>query len=109
MKLSGLRDKLYWRPTLAGWHCYKSSAAGGYVSLCGRYTSARSGGQGCARPPAFMRCARCDVSEIERRGWDESGPELPEWRDWRVPRRSMPRRPSEVLAAEIADANRGAR
>jgi hypothetical protein len=48
--------------------------------LCREFEIAGSGGQSCARPPAVMRCSRCDVDEINRRGKDESMPESPDWR-----------------------------
>lgn len=83
MICSGLWDKLYWRPSPSGWvwHCYSKGAEGRYVSLCGAMTRTRSGGQQARRPPVLLRCGRCDVAEIERRGWDESGPESADWRD----------------------------
>lgn len=83
---SGFRDKLYWRfgaSTLA--HCFKKSSElrNGprgwvtlrvWVSLCGRATLTRSRGQAVERPEPRFRCGRCDGLEMERRGWDESGP-----------------------------------
>lgn len=91
-QLSGLRDKLYWRPA-GQWcadifHCFKKlegPTRGGknvFVSLCGRYERVGSGGQACARPPAIRRCPICDGKEMDRRGWEYSGPERPEWRDF---------------------------
>jgi len=78
-ELSGLRDKLYWRQRPGGmYHCLKKTEGGShanlFVSLCGNYVRKRSGGQEIRRPPAFMRCGRCDVLEMKRRGWEESGP-----------------------------------
>ena len=86
---SGFADKLYWRPSggsgLGIWHCYKRLAREDhfglfgkimkYTSLCGQHFLPRSGGQQIKRPIAMLRCARCDIAECERRGWDESGPE----------------------------------
>lgn len=81
---SGFTDKLFWRPFPGGvWHCLKHcSGVGGYISLCHQYESKRSGGQKCARPPAGMRCGRCDGREMQRRGHDESMTESPDWRDY---------------------------
>lgn len=81
---SGLRDKLYWRPGLSvwhRWHCFKKASDGAYVSLCDHSIAReKSAGQGLHRPPAALRCARCDALEMKRRGWDESGPESSNWR-----------------------------
>lgn len=88
MKLSGLKDKLYWRETHDGWHCFEQRRASvlsfrgkrratfrtAYVSLCGRHERERSDGQQCRRPEAWRRCRECDVREMKRRGWEESGP-----------------------------------
>lgn len=74
---SGFRDKLYWRFSrheIA--HCFKKQQGGGYGSLCGRMWIPKSKGGETARPAAIYRCARCDVAEMRRRGWDESGPTL---------------------------------
>lgn len=80
----GLRDKLYWRPVAGGlWHCFKKLQGGGYISLCERHESPRSGGQCIGRPPVHMRCGQCDVAEINRRGKDESLPEAPNWKEHR--------------------------
>lgn len=70
---TGLRDKLYWRQAGNYFHCFKKSD-GGYDSLCGRVHIDRSGGQGCRRPNAWLRCPQCDALEAVRRGWEESGP-----------------------------------
>jgi hypothetical protein len=79
VRLSGFRDKLYWRPAYGGlWHCFKKlphAQGGGYTSLCHQVERARSGGQSICRPPAYMRCAQCDGVEMKRRGWEESGSE----------------------------------
>lgn len=84
MSCIGLQDKLYWRqPTTGGvWHCFKAAEdvpglPREWISLCGKRTIARTGGQSCSRPNPWLRCATCDVREMERRGWDESGPESP--------------------------------
>lgn len=80
-------DKLYWRQAEyavegAALHCFKKRGCGvGYISLCEKHIRKRSGGQACKRPPALMRCAICDNREMDRRGWEESGPESPNWRD----------------------------
>lgn len=79
--LSGLRDKLFWRPASGRWHCFKKADEANYVSLCGDLTRSRSGGQSILRPPPLLRCARCDAREMDRRGWEESGPPSPNWRD----------------------------
>lgn len=79
----GLADKIYWRPMSQWrWCAFVRGVRGGprYVSLCGRSHRSRSGGQECARPPAMLRCVGCDLEELDRRGWEESGAELPEWR-----------------------------
>jgi hypothetical protein len=77
-KPSGLADKLYWRrvfPASHQFHCFKKAQGGGYVSLCAnRYTLTYSGGQSIRRPDARLRCAQCDIEEMKRRGWSESGP-----------------------------------
>lgn len=81
----GLTDKLYWR--LYGWayHCF--APADGrrrrrYEALCSSgLVITRSGGQAIRCPPEYARCARCDRSEMQRRGWTESGPESDDWRD----------------------------
>lgn len=82
-ELSGLKDKLYWRPTgrSATIHCFRRRLPGEvhpweFVSLCGEQGLNRVGGQASMRPRAVLRCARCDCLEIERRGWAESGPAL---------------------------------
>lgn len=77
----GLQDKLYWRRSpLSTWHAYKkASGTRGYVSLCGRFVRRRSGGQRCNRPPAELRCARCDTEEMKRRGKEESCDTSPDW------------------------------
>lgn len=79
--LSGLRDKLYWRPVAGRWHCFKK-ADEGFMALCGAAALDQSGGQSIARPPAVMRCGICDGKEMDRRGWEESGPERAEWREF---------------------------
>ncbi len=81
MSCAGLQDKLFWRRVTTGlFHCFKKASSGGYVSLCGQFHLARCGGQSITRPPAMMRCARCDIAEMRRRGWDQSGPETDGWR-----------------------------
>ena len=82
--LSGLRDKLFWRPGAHSWHVYKRGADRPvvYVTLCGRGRELRRiGGQGAHRPPVYMRCGMCDGIEMARRDWDESGPESDNWRE----------------------------
>ena len=75
----GFTDKLYWRPMGNGvWHCFKKKAhadGGGYASLCQRAERDRAGGQAITRPPAVLRCGRCDGLEMDRRKWNESGRE----------------------------------
>jgi|WetSurMetagenome_2_1015567.scaffolds.fasta_scaffold1104915_1 hypothetical protein len=77
--LSGFRDKLYWRlmPVDGLWHCFTRGyhRTNVYASLCGNHIRAYSGGQSCSRPKAVLRCRDCDVLEMRRRGWSESGPE----------------------------------
>ncbi len=74
--LVGPPDKLYWRPdpeeTL--WHCFKKRDDVGFASLCGTRQRLRSGGKQILRPPAMLRCVRCDVAEMKRRGVDEPLP-----------------------------------
>lgn len=70
----GFSDKLYWRVFCRVWHCFKKVEGGGYISLCGAWELQKSSGQSCSRPAAVLRCAPCDVREMERRGWTESGP-----------------------------------
>jgi hypothetical protein len=77
---TGFADKLFWRQVGLKWHCFKrlSRQKGEkpcWGSLCCRHELSRSGGQECRRPPAHLRCGLCDGAEMERRGWDESGPE----------------------------------
>lgn len=81
--LAGLRDKLYWRHVWAtgDFCCFKRTTEKRgrqivLVSLCGRHERIRSGGQASRRPESILRCARCDIAEMKRRGWDESGPTL---------------------------------
>ena len=76
LEMSGLRDKLYWREASDGsWHCFKKNQYNTFTSLCGRFDRERSGGQAIDRPSVWQRCGMCDGKEIDRRGWEESGPE----------------------------------
>lgn len=85
MQGSGWADKLYWRPPhysgMGGtvWHCFKSCAGGGWVSLCTKRAITRTGGQAIARPPSVLRCPLCDGHEMERRGWAEGGADSKNW------------------------------
>ena len=86
---SGFTDKLYWRRTSSGVHCFKRSdekEKGQVVlySLCDRVRIVRCGGGMLLRPPPYMRCPICDGSEMDRRGWNESGPESDGWQDIRL-------------------------
>lgn len=87
---SGFTDKLFWRsiprlsPDTA--HCFKKSDGHGWVSLCGRWVTKRIGGQACSRPRPELRCGLCDGLEMERRGWDESGPDTLRTRGLALPR-----------------------
>lgn len=47
------------------------------MSLCGRSTITRSGGQSKQRPEALKRCARCDQLEARHYESDESLPASP--------------------------------
>jgi hypothetical protein len=107
----GLTDKLYWRPLVDDlgrrWHCFKKCLDPGaashekqfFLPICviGDFPPCRVvvlesgssaegfyriGGQQCARPPAVLRCARCDILEMKRRGVEESMPELANWQDF---------------------------
>lgn len=80
MSIIGLVDKLYWRQVngVGQYHCFRKVSQKCYLSLCGHHMLRASGGQGCHRPNAWLRCARCDVAEIKRRGKDESLPESKE-------------------------------
>jgi hypothetical protein len=72
---TGLADKLYWRGGMSGlWHCFKRREGGVYISLCGHFELKRSGGQACSRPQPTLRCTRCDIAEMKRRGKEESLP-----------------------------------
>lgn len=75
----GFRDKLYWRclekTGWGRWHCFKKVEGGGFQSLCGFHHLPNSLGQKIERPIPELRCARCDIAEMKRRGWQESGPE----------------------------------
>jgi hypothetical protein len=74
----GLTDKLYWRKARGEWHCFKRlDQARGYVSLCQRQEIAMVRGQLISRPEARLRCGLCDGLEMERRGWEGSGPVSP--------------------------------
>jgi hypothetical protein len=73
---SGFNDKLYWRQVEDIFHCFSASGREPprFRSLCGEQARRQiGGGQHCARPIAVRRCARCDVLEMKRRGWSESG------------------------------------
>ncbi len=75
LSLPGLQDKLYWREVRGGqWHCFKKNGEGTFTSLCGRHDLSRSGGQAIDRPHPWQRCGLCDGREMQRRGWNESGP-----------------------------------
>lgn len=79
---SGLMDKLYWRwltPSSLIAHCFKRHEGGEFRSLCGPWSLTHSRGQAVNRPPAMLRCGVCDGMEMERRGWQESGPDSSEW------------------------------
>ena len=83
--LSGLKDKLYWRPwgSVRLWCCFKRCGGRpGYVSLCGGHAVLRVGGQKIARPVSWLRCANCDVAEMGRREWEEGGVESRDWRSF---------------------------
>jgi hypothetical protein len=84
-KLSGLTDKLFWRPAAdRSWHCFKAlprEDGGGYLSLCHRFSRKRSGGQAACRPPSLLRCAACDAAEMKRRGWEEGGEDSKNWKE----------------------------
>jgi hypothetical protein len=96
---SGLSDKLYWRWVGDVAHCFKRTTLvddqdrelrRAFVSLCDAMheygaassssTGPRSGSQRLLRPPAFCRCPQCDCREMDRRGWEQSGDESPDWR-----------------------------
>lgn len=75
--LSGFRDKLYWRLAGGLWHCFKKGTSAGpraFYSLCGGESLLRVGTQQVRRPRPELRCGRCDGLEMQRRGWEESGP-----------------------------------
>jgi hypothetical protein len=74
---SGFNDKLYWRRVAPNsiYHCFKKVEGGGFISLCRKHWIERSGGQAIDRPRSEFRCGLCDGKEMERRGWEESGPE----------------------------------
>lgn len=84
--LAGLRDKLYWRPVHGRWHCFKKLSEEAadlwnvprretrWGSLCGGHMISRTDGQAIERPHVELRCGLCDGREMDRRGWDESGP-----------------------------------
>jgi hypothetical protein len=73
-----LTDKLYWRKARGEWHSFEKLAqVRGYVSLCQRREIALVLGQQIARPEAALRCGACDGLEMERRGWEGSGPVSP--------------------------------
>jgi hypothetical protein len=70
-----LTDKLYWRKARGEWHCFKKlPQVRGYVSLCQRLEIAMVRGRQISRPEAALRCGVCDGLEMERRGWEGSGP-----------------------------------
>ena len=80
-KLSGLKDKLFWRKVDGKFHCFtKTTIRIGdgtrYRSLCEWHRLRKVGGQKNNRPEPVFRCARCDDLEAQRRGWEESGPTL---------------------------------
>jgi hypothetical protein len=74
----GLTDKLYWRRSRGEWHCFrKLPQVRGYISLCQGREISFVQGQQIARPEAALRCGVCDGLEMERRGWEGSGPVSP--------------------------------
>jgi hypothetical protein len=74
----GLTDKLYWRRARGEWHCFKKLAqVRGFISLCQRQEISSVRGQKISRPEAALRCGLCDGLEMERRGWQGSGPISP--------------------------------
>jgi hypothetical protein len=74
----GLTEKLYWRRSRGQWHCFKRLDQGrGYISLCDRREISFVQGQKITRPEVHLRCGLCDGLEMERRGWDGSGPVSP--------------------------------
>ena len=79
MMPKGLTDKLYWRDFRGTgiYHCYKKTGQQQFVALCNLKDEElkKIGGQKCSRPRPLQRCPRCDVAEMRRRGWEESGPE----------------------------------
>ena len=86
---TGFTDKLFWRFGNGVAHCFKHEAEArprSWISLCQRRRIFRSGGQKVARPDAMMRCSLCDIREMARRGWDESGPATVEWNDYHYAR-----------------------
>ena len=71
----GLTDKLYWRKARGEWHCFRKLAqVRGYISLCQGQEIRSVRGQKISRPEAALRCGVCDGLEMERRGWEGSGP-----------------------------------
>jgi hypothetical protein len=71
-----LTDHLYWRKARGQWHCFKKIAqVRGYVSLCQRQEIAMVHGREISRPEVALRCGVCDRLEMERRGWEGSGPD----------------------------------
>ncbi|NIQ81496.1 MAG: hypothetical protein GTN93_26060 [Anaerolineae bacterium] len=76
-----MQHKPKWRWIGGKAHCFIKGADVPYLSLCERHTLDKAYGGSVRRPPAWMRCGRCDGLEMDLLGWDESGPETANWQD----------------------------
>jgi hypothetical protein len=69
------RIDLYWRKARKQWHCFKKIAqVRGFISLCEHHEITFVRGKEISRPEVALRCEVCDRLEMERRGWEGSGP-----------------------------------
>jgi hypothetical protein len=77
------RRRIWWRPAGRIWHAYRDYRRGVYHALCdGRITDATIySGARVFRPPVLLRCAWCDLREIELHDADASLPETSGWEE----------------------------
>ena len=79
MSAMGTAARPKWRRYGWRWHAMIRDGAVGYLSLCGDVQDGIAHGQRTTRPPAMMRCGRCDGTEMAMAGKDESLDETAGW------------------------------